>query len=751
MKGMIRKIAVMALSCALLLPSAASAATYYVDSAIGNNTNDGTSTSTPWLNATKINSTTFAAGDQILFNRGQTHAGTISLLDESGTNGNPIIVGAYGTGTAPVILSTGQSRSFDLRNSASYITIQDLELRGASTEDIFLFTGTYTGNTFQRINFASSTRGINIQGGTTVGNVFDDLTFTGGPGSTAAFTHQGTSTNDRFEDITVSNFQYGIRFTSAATSSGMVMDGITVNAPSLQGMNLLRLENATLSDITVSGSGINGIYFANRLKNVSLTDATITNSAARGLRFDGFTEGVTIADTTVTGSGSVGIQFVAAAGPNIHLSNVRSSDNVDHGLLYQGLDSSSTILIEDSTFNSNGTVATSSNGIMYIGAGYATTTNTTANLNTNDGLNIRDSVHTVFDRVTTEENGINGLGSDGDGLSWHDFSTGSVSNSFIKNNKKGGVTNVSTTTVDVYNNVFVHDTTGTVGSVTMSQNASSRVYNNTFYNPSHMGIAIEMASPASNIAMNNIISGFDIGISKLSSASLTEDYNLAYDAGTANWSGAGFTQGAHSLSADPKFVDAGDENFRLLGSSPAINAGTSTPFTTDILGNGQFGSMRDMGAYEYQADPDPAPEPEEESSSSHRSGQSVVRIVSPLADSVVNAAQSQTTALTQLILDNRTLFLSAQEKGIVLPAFVLEVLGIPSGVTFTRSLGLGSTGPDVSALQEILKAKGFYVFPEITGYFGQVTLQAVAGFQASLGLEAVGSVGPATRAALNAL
>ncbi|MES2225673.1 MAG: fibronectin type III domain-containing protein [Patescibacteria group bacterium] len=74
-----------------------------------------------------------------------------------------------------------------------------------------------------------------------------------------------------------------------------------------------------------------------------------------------------------------------------------------------------------------------------------------------------------------------------------------------------------------------------------------------------------------------------------------------------------------------------------------------------------------------------------------------------------------------------------------------------SGFVFTRPLFLGDTGADVIALQTILQAKGFYTYPVITGYYGQVTLQAVADFQRSVGLDHLGYVGPATRGVLNTL
>ena len=69
---------------------------------------------------------------------------------------------------------------------------------------------------------------------------------------------------------------------------------------------------------------------------------------------------------------------------------------------------------------------------------------------------------------------------------------------------------------------------------------------------------------------------------------------------------------------------------------------------------------------------------------------------------------------------------------------------------FNKYLSLGSSGPDVSALQTILKQKGF-LSGDITGYYGNLTEKAVKDFQASRGLETAGVVGPGTRSALNNL
>ena len=66
-----------------------------------------------------------------------------------------------------------------------------------------------------------------------------------------------------------------------------------------------------------------------------------------------------------------------------------------------------------------------------------------------------------------------------------------------------------------------------------------------------------------------------------------------------------------------------------------------------------------------------------------------------------------------------------------------------SAYVFTKDLTVGSTGADVTALQNKLG-----VTPA-TGYFGAFTKAAVMAYQTSKGISATGFVGPLTRAALN--
>ena len=58
-----------------IISSLVSATTYYISSA-GNDASNGTSTTTSWATLNKVNGFSLAAGDNILFNRGDTWYGT---------------------------------------------------------------------------------------------------------------------------------------------------------------------------------------------------------------------------------------------------------------------------------------------------------------------------------------------------------------------------------------------------------------------------------------------------------------------------------------------------------------------------------------------------------------------------------------------------------------------------------------------------------------------------------------------------
>lgn len=66
-----------------------------------------------------------------------------------------------------------------------------------------------------------------------------------------------------------------------------------------------------------------------------------------------------------------------------------------------------------------------------------------------------------------------------------------------------------------------------------------------------------------------------------------------------------------------------------------------------------------------------------------------------------------------------------------------------------RSLGLGTRGNDVVLLQEFLRDEGVLA-ADATGYFGSITAQALARWQASQGVDAAAVAGPLTRQRIRA-
>jgi parallel beta-helix repeat protein len=124
-----------------LLPLFSQAQTTYYVSNEGSSSNNGTSTSTTW-NLAKVNSfTSFVAGDQILFKKGETFYGSITV-NNSGTSGNPITYGAYGTGSDPVI--TGFTTVSSWTNISGNIWESTNAVSALSTCNVVSVNGTNT-------------------------------------------------------------------------------------------------------------------------------------------------------------------------------------------------------------------------------------------------------------------------------------------------------------------------------------------------------------------------------------------------------------------------------------------------------------------------------------------------------------------------------------------------------------------------------------------------------------------------------
>lgn len=115
-----------ALCLTAMLPTHLLATTYYV-SAAGNDANNGTSTATPWKTLAKVSSTVFSPGDMILFNSGDTFVGQL-VISSSGSAGNPIVYGKYGSGNNPWLAAQGATQATVYLLNKEYIEIKDMKI-----------------------------------------------------------------------------------------------------------------------------------------------------------------------------------------------------------------------------------------------------------------------------------------------------------------------------------------------------------------------------------------------------------------------------------------------------------------------------------------------------------------------------------------------------------------------------------------------------------------------------------------------
>jgi hypothetical protein len=104
----------------------AAALTYYI-SPWGSDTQAGTTTGTAWRTIDRVNAATFQPGDRVLFEGGQTFAGSIDLGSNAGTPEHPLVVSSYGR--QPAIIASGTSFGLFAYNTAG-IEVRRLTFRG---------------------------------------------------------------------------------------------------------------------------------------------------------------------------------------------------------------------------------------------------------------------------------------------------------------------------------------------------------------------------------------------------------------------------------------------------------------------------------------------------------------------------------------------------------------------------------------------------------------------------------------------
>ena len=120
----------------------APAITYVDCNADGDNgTGAGTGAAVAWKTISKVNSSTFNAGDSVLFNKGCTWREQLTV-PSSGSSNSPITFGAYGTGALPVINGSNLVTTWTQYSTAGGTTETSVFTDGFESNNFNSWTGT---------------------------------------------------------------------------------------------------------------------------------------------------------------------------------------------------------------------------------------------------------------------------------------------------------------------------------------------------------------------------------------------------------------------------------------------------------------------------------------------------------------------------------------------------------------------------------------------------------------------------------
>jgi hypothetical protein len=114
-------------------PPASDGATFYLDSASGDDGQPGTQPERAWKSLARVNGRRFAPGDRILFRAGSRYTGELRPQG-SGCDGHPIRIGVYGAGARPRIDGEGQTTTTLSLHNVEYWEVEGLEITNTGAQ-----------------------------------------------------------------------------------------------------------------------------------------------------------------------------------------------------------------------------------------------------------------------------------------------------------------------------------------------------------------------------------------------------------------------------------------------------------------------------------------------------------------------------------------------------------------------------------------------------------------------------------------
>jgi len=526
-------------------------ANYYVDAALGDDSNPGTQTQ-PWKTVSKVNSTSFNAGDNIYFKRGEIWRETLTI-PSSGSDGSPITFGAYGSGDKPKISGadvitgwSGPDANGEYYKSG-FTTTPNVVLRDSSR----ISKGTVGSLGADEWGYDSGTLYLG----------FDPSSYTIEAGQrTSPITING-KTYITIENITV----YGGNDRADIDAAG---GNICIYGTS---------NNITLNYITSYGCHYSGIGVGGSdVSDVTISDVTVYDTLGTGIRF---ASGVT--DSTLSNF-------------TVHDCAMLPSDDGAGG------DGGGVEVTSDCD-----NISISSGEIYNTGAGLTSSQKPDPGIAVYESTNVditKVKIHDCYGGGAYYRSVTAGKLCSGDftyNIVYDNGDTGVTTDTILTGLRLGGV-DTGGVTVNVYNNVFVNNKcevvggTGEMGMLYVGPYTTVNFKNNILKDPvgDYSYYVLTSAISVTYTASNNCY--HTTGGNNRWSWEYSDKNSLS------EWeSTSGET---NSLNQDPLFVDADYYDFHLQPTSPCIDAGVNVGLTEDYESNSvPWGEGVDIGAYERTA------------------------------------------------------------------------------------------------------------------------------------------------------
>ncbi len=645
----------------MLSPRISWGATYYV-STTGNDSNSGTSESSPWKTISKINSSSFQPGDSILFKRGEVWREQL-VVPSSGSSGKPITFGAYGSGEKPKILG-----SVNLSSSSNWQTYT------SNTVTLGGLTGGTQWDNADRIwgGVESTYNNLGNNGDSIFGMRFLGVTVPAGSTITAATVgfHSnnnlaGTTVNLKIDGernttptifLTLSDFNARIHTTASTVwnNVGAWSGGNWYTSPDISSviqeivnLNGWSTGNSLVLFVRDNGSTAGAVRQSNMmydnagvapqlsityrgasLPNIWKTPSALTAKDVGNIIFNGELS-IGRKKSSIGSLAAQGDFYYDPTGKYLYVFSISnpgtyySSIEAAQYILYVNqaqITAKSYVTIQDldfrygghhgiffdgyESYNNSDNIIIQRNDFSYIGGAYESGTKRGGN-----GIEIYSQASNVTVRYNTFNQIYDCAMAAENGESNRAFSNLNFYYNLVTNSENGFAllmmgANTTISNVHFSNNVIYNNGGGWSHPQRPDPLGTAFLFFGSNANTSNVYIEnnIVHTSTQWHVYLYSTYKDF---------ANFVWDYNLYYpDFATAfsyygttyNFAGWKSATGkdANSIISDPLFVNAAGNNFHLMSNSPAINKGVNVGLTRDFDGvTVPQGFAYDIGAYEY--------------------------------------------------------------------------------------------------------------------------------------------------------